>query len=127
MKLAKIVLAIGLSCLGFSIYAADQVVKEDTTPPGSEGPLTVNQIPPVYTQPAPAVAPQQPTETRQPVMPSNTPTPPPVETVPAPQTTPQQPLQPQQPEQPGAQPATPPQNTEQPVTQQTNQPPVMQQ
>ncbi|HSW93297.1 MAG TPA: hypothetical protein VLJ15_02965 [Gammaproteobacteria bacterium] len=120
MKLAKIILAIGLSCLGFSIYAADQVVKEDTTPPGSEGPLTVNQIPPVYTQPAPA-APQQPSETRQPVMPSNTPTPPPVETVPAPQTTPQQP------EQPGAQPATPPQNTEQPVTQQTNQPPVMQQ
>jgi len=51
MTLKKIVLAIGLSCVSFSIYAADQVIKEETTPPAPEGALTVDQITPVYNQP----------------------------------------------------------------------------
>src|SRR5437879_10914074 len=63
MKLKKIVLAIGLSCVSLSIYAADQVIKEETTPPASEGALTVDQIPPVYNQPQQTSAPTTTTTT----------------------------------------------------------------
>ena len=51
MKLKGTLLAIGLSCISISIYAADQVIKEETTPPSPAGAITTDQIQPVYTPP----------------------------------------------------------------------------
>ncbi len=75
MKLKEMLLAIGLSGISLSIYAADQVVKEETTPPAPEGAITVQQIPPIYTPPPSAQVskPEAPSEINQPVGPSNTP------------------------------------------------------
>lgn len=73
MKLSRIVLAIGLSFISLSSYAADQVVKEETTASAPEGAITADQIPALYSPPPTAqqAAPQTPTETNQPVAPSN--------------------------------------------------------
>ena len=43
MKKACIVLLIAITFSG-SIFAADQIAKEDTTPPAPEGPLTIDQL-----------------------------------------------------------------------------------
>ncbi len=114
MKFKKLILAIGLSCVSLSIYAADQVIKEDTTPLASEGALTVDQIAPVYNQPQPQqTAPTPPgASTQQQSMPP--------QSMPQPipgQSNNQNPMEsPQQPIQPAPQPSdnmqgTMPQNT----------------
>lgn len=36
-------------CLATNIFAAEQIVKEDTTPPPAEGAITVDQIQPLVT------------------------------------------------------------------------------
>ena len=65
MKKLLITLFFIINCFSWSVFAADQVAKEDTTPPPAEGPLTVDQIQPFNSLPlanVPAPTPaQQPT------------------------------------------------------------------
>lgn len=57
----KIISIIGLlsCCITFNAFAAEQVVKEDTTPPPAETALTLEQLQPVLT-----TQPNQPTPTQ---------------------------------------------------------------
>ncbi len=100
---------IGLSCICFSAYAADQVIKEETTPPASEGAITTDQIPPLYlsgTQtPAPPAVQQQQQPQQQVTQPA----------APQQNAAPAQPSQPAAPQQPTMQ--TAPQNPAPPQTQ----------
>jgi hypothetical protein len=59
MKL-KMLLGLSLGLISLSAAAADQVAKEETTPPPAEGALSADQIPPIShlgTNPAPTTTP----------------------------------------------------------------------
>lgn len=47
MKFWKLVLFLILNLIVLHAFAAEPVAKEDTTPPGPEGALTANDIPPI--------------------------------------------------------------------------------
>lgn len=62
MKKSLITLLI-TGCFSWPVFAADQVAKEDTTPPPAEGPLTLDQIQPINSLPlanTPPPTPQKP-------------------------------------------------------------------
>lgn len=61
MKLLFAIVLISSSMIG--MVHADQVLKEETTPPAAEGPLALNRIPPLFSAAKlnPAQAVQQPT------------------------------------------------------------------
>lgn len=46
-KIVKGFIALCVSLISFNVLAVDQVAKEDTTPPVENGPLTMEQIPPI--------------------------------------------------------------------------------
>jgi hypothetical protein len=58
MQLKALLLGLSLCCVSASSFAADQLIKEETTPSTPEGALTADQIQPVF-MPKPATAPQQ--------------------------------------------------------------------
>lgn len=49
--LKRTLIGIGLSCFSLSVFAVDQVIKEETTPPASEGAITPEQIQSIYSSP----------------------------------------------------------------------------
>lgn len=57
MSFKGIILGFCVACVSLSSFAADQVVKEETTPPAAEGAITVDEIPPLISSNKPAVAP----------------------------------------------------------------------
>jgi len=59
MRFKGIILGFCVACASFSSFAADQVVKEETTPPAAEGAITADEIPPLIStnKPAAPVAP----------------------------------------------------------------------
>lgn len=46
-KLLVVFITLFVNFTSLTAFAADQVVKEDTTPPSAEGALTAEQIPPI--------------------------------------------------------------------------------
>lgn len=65
------------SCFTLTALAADQIAKEDTTPPPAEGPLTADQIPPYNSMPLAnkPVQPIKPAASGEPITSPNTPQP----------------------------------------------------
>ncbi|GEM_PF-6294165 len=46
-KILKYVVVLCICAFSFNVFAADQVAKEETSPPAEDGPLTAEQVPPI--------------------------------------------------------------------------------
>jgi hypothetical protein len=51
MKYRKFIFTLLITLSTCTAFAADQAAKEDTTPPAQEGPIPIDQIPPIVSQP----------------------------------------------------------------------------
>ena len=51
-NLLRVLIALLVASFTFNIFAAEQAVKEDLTPPPPEGPITADQIPAIQSLPA---------------------------------------------------------------------------
>ncbi len=56
MGMKKIWLGLSLICINLTVFADDQVIKMDTTPPPAEGMLATSQIPPINSTANPSAA-----------------------------------------------------------------------
>ncbi len=63
MQFKRISLGLVLSFFCLSSFAADQLIKEETTPSAPEGAISADQIPPLLTKSVAAEPPQQTTTT----------------------------------------------------------------
>ena len=72
-KLFQLILGMGLSAIAFSVFATENIAKEEITPPPAEGALSLDQIPPITTapnktnSPNPPPPPQAPTVSQGPM------------------------------------------------------------
>ncbi|MCD6039565.1 MAG: hypothetical protein K0S27_965 [Gammaproteobacteria bacterium] len=55
-KILKYIVTLGICGVILNAFAIDQAAKEETSPPPEDGPLTIEQIPPIDNEPSPPAA-----------------------------------------------------------------------
>lgn len=60
-KILQLIVTVCICSFTFNVFAVDQTAKEETIPPGDDGPLTAEQIPPINSPPETAKPQKLPT------------------------------------------------------------------